>query len=243
MHIQDITALSTYMVLLLYLVTYIMCVLHSKYSVNWMPRNFDVVIASSAAQSICILLGMVVFVLVCTCLPIYHSLSLVEIMRGMFGDLSITTLLILSIRLIQCTHAQEQQKCHPGVGRDPSLVYQEQKTFQTVFGILIICLGSLLYLSTLGIIGFDIYALGYYPNIYVLLGIIAIEVFLWHFSRTCAWIWIVAIGAYYFKLQASINLWDYLFDPVLWLYCLWRLAIISAKSAKLNFFACNKTNE
>lgn len=136
-------------------------------------------------------------------MPVYQGYSVVVLLRGVLNDLSITSLIVFAGMLY---HA----------------IFIPAKTskINQCFATLIIILGTLLYLSTFGFIAFDIYALGYLPNHYVLLGFVVLEFFLFYFASSYAWLWLLALGAYVLKLEASINLWDYLLDPVLWLLCI-----------------------
>ena len=138
-------------------------------------------------------------------LPIYKGCTLVQLLRGVMGDLSITTLLILFSLLIQ-------------------KIFRLTRPFNLnpSFAIVVTMLGSLLYMSTLGFIDLDVYSFGYFPKGTMLLAVCLLELFLLDYARSYAWIWLIALISFYFKFESSNNLWDYLFDPLLWL-----IAIIS----------------
>lgn len=138
-------------------------------------------------------------------IPIYHGLSLAKIARGILGDLSISSMLLLTYILFK------------RIGDNKKIILMNP-----IFAGVVVCLGCILYLSVFGIIKLDVYRFGYFPQ-YILVGFVLIELCLWHFSRICAWLWIVALIAFYWQLQASANLWDYLFDPVLWFIAIFQL--------------------
>ena len=48
----------------------------------------------------------------------------------------------------------------------------------------------------------------------------AVILFLILFNRILGYVWLLALIGFYFKLQSSNNLWDYLYDPLLWLVLL-----------------------
>lgn len=135
-------------------------------------------------------------------LPVYQGHTIVVLLRGVLNDLSITSLVVLVSMLYHTIFMPDKAS-----------------KINRYFAMSVIVLGSLLYLSTFGFIAFDIYALGYLPSYYVLLGFIGLELFLFYFASSYAWLWLLALTAYALKLEASINLWDYLLDPVLWILC------------------------
>lgn len=157
------------------------------------------------------LLVIAVLILGVDLIPVYHGLCLVKIMRGIVGDLSITTAILLTYSIVISVNARAW-----GTGI--------HNLINPYFANIIVILGLILYLSTFAIAKIDIYAFGYFPT-YILIGFISIELYLWCSSRVCAWIWIIALVAFYFKLQSSVNFWDYLFDPVLWFIAVVRSII------------------
>ena len=142
-------------------------------------------------------------------IPIMMGYNLLFLMRGILSDLSITNMILAGILLIK------------------NLFQLQFKIVDKIFTNLIVIIGSLLYLSTLGVLPFDIYDLGFAPNIYFLGIFFVVELILWTYNRLIAWVWLFAFVVYYFKLQNSINLFDYLIDPILWIsaviLCIWRV--------------------
>lgn len=146
-----------------------------------------------------LLLLMLVFVLF---VPIFKGTSTVMLIRGVAGDMSITTSITVLILLV--TNLSRKKIMHPIDKYSCSIVS---------------VLGILLYVSAFGFVSFDLYSYGYLMDLkwIALIVYFILQIVLWYFNRTFAIIWLIAIIAYIFKLQNSNNLWDYLFDPVLWL--------------------------
>lgn len=140
-------------------------------------------------------------------IPIYMGSNFLWLMRGILGDLSITTTILSFLFLLNIIFRV-------------NLSLLNNKTH-----LLIALLGFLLYLSTLAILPFDLYDLGFLPNMsfFLIFGIIMLT--LWFVNRLIAWVFLASFLAYYFRLHNSINVWDYLIDPVLWLYALGNTVI------------------
>lgn len=139
-------------------------------------------------------------------LPIYRDNSLVQMVRGGVSDVSITSgivLLLVAVRLVS------HRSLH-GI-----LSLYEQLT--------ILLVGALLYISALGFIKFDIYNLGYLYNIPELVIFFGLILLMLMQRGRLGYIWLIVFIAYYFKLLESHNLWDYLFDPILWIAILLNL--------------------
>ena len=133
-------------------------------------------------------------------LPCYQGMTLVQILRGTFGDLSLTGLLVLCL-LGLC-----------GVKNINPIIFLPKPLC-----VFLVTLGAVLYLATFSYIKIDLYALGFAPTTSVLCIFFLIELLTWYISPLFAIIWLIALIAFYFQLQTSINLWDYLLDPLLWL--------------------------
>lgn len=160
-------------------------------------------------------LSIFILLFVSLYLSVYNGFTLVQLFRGMFGDLSITTLFILFFWLRNFTF----------IGKCRAIDHK--------FALIVTLSGSILYLSTFGFISFDLYDLGYFPNGLFLITFIAFELYLWRYNRRYAYFWLISLVAFYFKLENSNNFWDYLFDPVLWVICLIRVFLPKVKT-KLN---------
>lgn len=162
------------------------------------------------------LILLVVLVRVFYVVPVYHTFTLVEITRGIVGDLSISGLFMMMALGITYFAGQKNKV----------------QVFPKSVCIFLIIAGIALYVSTLGFIKFDLYSFGFYPRPAILIGMFIIELLMWYFSRVFALIWLFALLAFYLKLQLSSNLWDYLLDPVLWLLSIDHLLLGSGSSAQ-----------
>ncbi|MBP9743428.1 MAG: hypothetical protein KBD37_08720 [Burkholderiales bacterium] len=140
---------------------------------------------------------------------VYHGFNLIQLLRGVVSSLSFVSvwlLIRLCLRFIFL----------PGVGRlIPTISYH--------FAAIICLLGSLLYLTTFGILPFDLYGYGYFPGKIGLAVFFIVELYLWFYAREYAVIWLIALGGFYFKICGLSNLWDYLLDPLIWMIACMRL--------------------
>lgn len=133
-------------------------------------------------------------------IPLLRGSSLVEILRGVVGDVSTASGALLLLIIANQFNFSDQQR--------PVLLPWERCW--------LIATGCGLYLSTFGFIGFDIYHLGYL-SINMLIAFSGITLVLIIFNRPLGYVWLLSIISYYFRMQHSNNLWDYFYDPLLWL--------------------------
>lgn len=150
-------------------------------------------------------------------IPLLRGSSLVEILRGVIGDVSTASGALLLLIIAKQFDFNEQRR--------PVLLAWEKWW--------LIATGCGLYLSTFGFIGFDIYHLGYL-SLNMLIAFSGITLILIMFNRPLGYVWLLAIISYYFRLQHSNNLWDYFYDPLLW------LALIVCELLQLVCFFRNK---
>lgn len=159
------------------------------------------------SYSLCILFFMVSFI------P-YAGYSINLYVRGLLNDLSISTLILLAYYFIQ------------PVKDKTSLKQQSYPVFFTI----VIC-GLFFYPTVLGYGPVDPYAWGYINNIHGLSGpvfflLILFSLMLFAFIRNNSLLLfclVMALLAYFSGLLESNNLWDYLFDPVIFIYALFWL--------------------
>lgn len=140
------------------------------------------------------------FVLFAGC---YHGITIIDLMRGVIGDLSISGLLfLLSLAIVYFT----------GIQID---------LFDRTFCMIVVFMGLLLYLSAIDIIPVDVYRIGYMPRSFLVIIFLLCMIFLL-VNYVFAIIWLVALMIFLAGLQNSVNLWDYLIDPVLWIICTYK---------------------
>lgn len=149
-------------------------------------------------QVLAIVVGALLPLVIIGDLPIYQYL------RAVTGDLSISTKLLLLLVLYQ-----------RGVQR---IVTSESEWSIGLSAVAVT--GLFFYPLSLGLSMFDPYAYGYSAS-----GLVAVSLLL---AAVCAWRrwWWLALAlslsviAYLAGILESDNLWDYLMDPLLWLYAL-----------------------
>ena len=158
-------------------------------------------------------------------LPI-NNLPLAYYLRGMLGDLSITTQLLLGTY------------CYSVYAGKP--IFTERKPDYLRFAVLILLTGAWFYPSTLGLTYFDPYNLGYStaPFHWSLLTYF-FGITLYFYRRDSVWlcgILSLSMLAFYFDFLESDNYWDYIMDPILVLgsiiYCSFTGITTAIKSVK-----------
>jgi hypothetical protein len=124
--------------------------------------------------------------------------------RGLLGDLSIVTLLLLAASLI------------PALGGRRVL---DTRSRAALAGWAAVA-GMALYPQTLGLTRLDPYELGYRPRVLVLL-VVGLVVWWWWGRLGAALVLTSGVAAFNLGLLESDNLWDYLLDPALfvWAVC------------------------
>lgn len=111
----------------------------------------------------------------------------------------------------------------------------EAAHMRTGMTIVFALMGTALFPATLGITGLDPYRWGYSPQI-MLLVMLAVSLWLcWHRNYLSVVMLAAATLAYSLDLKNSDNYWDYLIDPVMWLYsCLYLAARLRTGSKRRN---------
>ena len=126
------------------------------------------------------------------------GLILAGYVRGLMGDPSLATVLMMAMATIK--HLSRHR------------AFDERNI--SVFLLLLLGAGCLLYPLALGLGTYDPYALGYGSwSFYIVL--LAVTLIAWWLSLHLVVIWIVGgVGAFTANLLESTNLWDYLIDPL-----------------------------
>lgn len=141
-------------------------------------------------------------------IPILRGSSLVELVRGVIGDVSIASGVLLILIILNQFDFSDSKEL---------VVNNIEKISVSVIGLV-------LYLSTFGFFKIDLYSYGYLS--WTMLWFISgLSFLLMLFNRRLGLVLMVALLGFYLKLQSSNNLWDYLLDPVLWLVLLVNLVI------------------
>ena len=145
--------------------------------------------------------------LVVLLLPLIHGLSLAGFLRGVIGDLSVTTLVLVLI----------------------SFFVPSEPLSEPVRRLLILVLagGLVLYTFSLGPFRIDPYEWGYQPRMMLL--VLAVAGFLSARRHpTLLYYLAVPLLAYFLRMSASVNLWDYLIDPLVFGYAFCVILIVPA---------------
>ena len=135
-------------------------------------------------------------------LPV-DGLSLAGLLRGLFGDLSMASLLLLGLGLWRDEAGRERQRIGLSAGAA--------------------ALGVCLYPAALGLGMFDPYRLGF-GDLTLLSGLLAAALLaaLRGYGLAAVWLSLAVLG-WALGLGESTNLWNYLIDP--WV-CLYALAVL-----------------
>ena len=153
-------------------------------------------------------------------LPLFQDLSVAEYFRGVLGDLSLTTQLLLYGALLGRLSGRPLYNCC-------------ERWSQLS---LIAVVGALFYPFALGWTYFDPYGWGF-GNYYMLATVAALALIVWwrcwYFSSL---ILSLALLGWSFDLLESRNLWDYLLDPAIFIYavigCLFKAMKVGWQSVR-----------
>lgn len=150
------------------------------------------------------------------------GLSLFGYVRGVLGDLSVATGMISLFTLHW-------------------IIIGEKRFYPPHFHHLLWCvviLGCLLYPFALGVGPIDPYRWGYHSSL--MIGICFVVAVIALLKEHYMILWWVLLGNvfYFFGWLESDNLWDYLIDPVAWLYAMGYLIV---RAVTQNVFSAEKT--
>ncbi len=170
------------------------------------------VVRSNAARGI--LLGIAFGVSV---IPL-GGISLVELLRGTTGDISIPTFLFCVMALTKFWSDEGKSCGQTGLASRPFPFFGGGSLGG--FFIVVLIGGCVFYPMTMGFTVTDPYAWGYAPRWMLLVCLLVTVAFEFAGQRTASSLVLISVGAHALRLMESTNLWDYLLDPVLFLACL-----------------------
>lgn len=158
-------------------------------------------------------LGWLLIVTVVLLIPI-NQIAIWQYIRAVCGDLSIS-LSILAIWILYL----KAFKSNSIENKNSDIL--DWQTVNWIF----IPLGLLLYPMALGLTTFDSYSLGYNQGFLIALVVLLAATFLYKQKLVMTLTFSSVLLAYSVNIMESTNLWDYLIDPLLFLFLIIRLVI------------------
>lgn len=128
----------------------------------------------------------------------WQGMSLVYFIRGVLGDPSIATIIYLALVYYRL------------------LVQGEYHRPSWKLSLVLVLIFGTLYASTTGYLEYDLYQWGYQPQVLLVLAFVLMA-WAWHVNRLLAIAWLAGTLAFALGFTSSVNFWDALFDPYLFL--------------------------
>jgi len=148
--------------------------------------------------------------------PIQGTL-IAEYIQGYFGNLSVSSIILILLHILSRL--------------SPQPLFQAQEK-QSAF-LLLFSTGCFLYPFTMGLTLYDPYALGYQP-IGLGAALCATALFAWWLKKYLIMTTILlCITIFMLQIGDSRNLWDYLIDPLIFLYIIFWFAIHMTRRNKV----------
>lgn len=141
------------------------------------------------------LLGCLLVSLVVLLVP-WNGHSVVYYVRGVVGDLSVASLVMLCVIY----------------GRTFLKPFSTHQPIRGQVGWVLLAILLPLYASTLGYLTFDLYGWGYEPQ-WFLIGVGLLMFWAWQTQPALALAWLIGVVSFACGMTGSQNLWDALFDP------------------------------
>jgi len=126
----------------------------------------------------------------------WNGQSLVYYVRGVVGDLSVSSLVLLGILY----------------ARTFFVPVKEQQPIRCQIGWVLLAIQVPLYASTLGYWSYDLYGWGYEPH-WMLPMVGALMLWAWCTQPALGLAWLAGVISFALGMTLSRNLWDALFDP------------------------------
>lgn len=128
----------------------------------------------------------------------WRGISLAYFVRGVLGDPSIATITYLILVYYRL------------------LVLGEYHRPSWKLSLVLVLLLGTLYASTTGYLEYDLYGWGYQPQVLLVL-VFLLMAWAWQVNRLLALAWLTGTIAFALGFTPSVNFWDALFDPYLFL--------------------------
>jgi hypothetical protein len=201
-----------------------------------------------ACQQLKLKIGLAAGLVIALAIP-FDGLSAVEFVRGILGDLSITTLLLLGMVCCRSSSPssfnEEQRVSFPsspgieteGETEEEGEVVPAPSSSNTLLLLHITLAAFALYPFALGIGTFDPYRLGF-GNVWFIAGLLVIALAAWLRQYTLIALSIsLAVLAWNIDWYESNNLWNYLLDPWVVVY-----ALVALLKKGIGFVSRSKSN-
>lgn len=140
----------------------------------------------------------------CYIVPIFEHNTIDNIVYGLFSDMSIFTMIFIGVRFL----GRVFPKIRPQI-----LIYDKWLLF---------IIGIVLFGSSFGFINFDLYDYGYVSSWFDF-SVLIIALVLLFLGSNLPFYWLVAFVAYKLNLLAADNLWNYLYDPFVFIFAVFYL--------------------
>lgn len=152
-----------------------------------------------------------------------HNFSLTQMTYSLIGNISISSFCYLIFATIATLTLCLKSKIFR-LSTDVILSSHHWLAMSMIF-----LIGLILYLSTLGFIRFDFYSYGFH-NSYLLIIVVMLSLLMILQDIMLGYVWTLALISYLFHLLPTNNLWDYLLDPLLWLWSIFQLLKLTVKT-------------
>lgn len=167
---------------------------------------------------------------------INNKLSLVKIIYSVVGNISPASFCYLLIWFLPRYFQIKTKKIIHNITSSDFFSQVDSDTSHILSMITILTLGTILYLSTLGFLDIDLYRYGFHNN-YMIAALTIFTTIMILKNIAIGYIWSISALAFLYKIIPSNNLWDYLLDPVLWLF---SITFLVSKLYKIRGVICIK---
>lgn len=195
--------------MVVYLFSFVGPYLLAAIAVGFLLRMAGVMISKRPGKFVVIFLPLVVILLPVKQVPMARFLA------GLNVNFSVTLIAVLLSFFLQSIHG----------------VRLLDRTALRTISLLGLVLGLLLYPSAMNLVPFDLYQLGWGSSSMLAL-LFLLTMFLILTGNRTGFVLAACVAAYALKLLESDNLWDYLADPLLLIWCLITVLVESVRACR-----------
>ncbi len=146
-----------------------------------------------------------------------NKLSLVKIIYSIVGNISPSSFCYLLLWFIPRYFPIKTKKVISNIINSNFFSQINNSTSHLLSMLTIFTIGIILYSSTLGFLNIDLYRYGFHSNYMIVILTIFTAIMIFK-NIPIGYIWSLSALAFLYKVIPSNNLWDYLLDPILWLF-------------------------